>query len=102
MNLTPKRSGLTSAGKILVVLMLVCNFPSVAQVGHNPNGFHTTGTGNNSDDNGNHNGHDNTNNPKSTNIPVDQHVWLLLAGGIGIAIWQYRKQEELKKKHEPI
>ena len=83
-------------GIFYLVLLLVSSLPSVAQVGYNPNGFQTQGTGNDKDDNGNHHGHENPNNPKSTNIPIDDHVWLLFVGGMAIGLWQYRNYEKVK------
>lgn len=93
-----KRTILCFSGTFLLIL-LAGSFYSKAQPG-NGNGY-----GNNGNDNGNHNGHFNPNNPNNpnNNIPIDQHLWLLLAGGLAIAAWQYRthgKEENKKVEHK--
>lgn len=83
-------------GMFLLIFLLTASFPANAQPGNNGGGY-----GNNGNDNGNHNGHFNPNNPNNpnNNIPVDQHLWLLLAGGLTIAWWQYRKHEKERNKN---
>lgn len=78
------------SGALLLFLLLIFSSPCPAQVGYDPNNFYSANNGSRQD-NGNHNGHDNPNNPKSTtNVPIDDHIWILIAGGAGL-FWYYTK-----------
>lgn len=87
--------------KLVLILCLLVSTSSMAQVINNTNGLYSQGIGNNGQDNGNKNGWDNPNNPNHTGtpgVPIDQEVWILLVGGLGIFFWQYRKQQSIIKE----